>query len=177
MARYCFHFPFFISCLAFSGFDIVFLFTQYCAKWLQDVLTNLDKIWHSWLSKYFSDQTTPWPPSEQPVISNETTRNDFARLFSFRTVFKHPTLHWCKMSQKSTRTRLWGLNSNPVKANNTKATRHIVIIVFDRYWQPGGLLALIFAGYVPLASQSPYPITVYSMANYRFHLSHFGANM
>ena len=30
---------------------------------------------------------------------------------------------------------------------------------------PRGLLALIFAGYVPLASQSPYPIIVYSVAN------------
>ena len=37
----------------------------------------------------------------------------------------------------------------------------------------GGLLGLIFAGYVPLASQSPYPIIVYSVANYRPHLSHF----
>ena len=36
---------------------------------------------------------------------------------------------------------------------------------------------LIFAGYVPLASQSPYPITVYSVANYRPHLSHFWANV
>ena len=41
----------------------------------------------------------------------------------------------------------------------------------------GGLLGLIFAGYVPLASQSPYPIIVYSVANYRPHLSHFWANM
>ena len=40
---------------------------------------------------------------------------------------------------------------------------------------PGwGLLGSIFAGYVPLASQSPYPITVYFVANYRLHLSHFG---
>ena len=30
----------------------------------------------------------------------------------------------------------------------------------------GGALGLIFAGYVPLASQSPYPIIVYSVANY-----------
>ena len=29
-----------------------------------------------------------------------------------------------------------------------------------------GVLGLIFAGYVPLASQSPYPIIVYSVANY-----------
>ena len=36
---------------------------------------------------------------------------------------------------------------------------------------------LMFAGYVPLASQSRYPITVYSVANYRPHLSHFWANM
>ena len=34
-------------------------------------------------------------------------------------------------------------------------------------------LGLIFAGYVLLASQSPYPIIVYSMAN----LSHFSANV
>ena len=30
---------------------------------------------------------------------------------------------------------------------------------------PGGLLALIFAGYVPLASHNPYPIIVFSVAN------------
>ena len=41
----------------------------------------------------------------------------------------------------------------------------------------GGVLGLIFAGYVPLASQSPYPIEVYSVANYRSYLSHFWANM
>ena len=29
---------------------------------------------------------------------------------------------------------------------------------------PGGVLRLIFAGYVPLASQSPYPFLVYSVA-------------
>ena len=39
----------------------------------------------------------------------------------------------------------------------------------------GGLRGLIFAGYVLLASQSPYPIIVYSVANYRPHLSHFWA--
>ena len=42
---------------------------------------------------------------------------------------------------------------------------------------PGGLLGSIFAGYVPLASYSPYPIIVYSVANYRPNLSHFGAEM
>ena len=30
----------------------------------------------------------------------------------------------------------------------------------------GGVLGSIFAGYVPLASQNPYPIIVYSVANY-----------
>ena len=38
----------------------------------------------------------------------------------------------------------------------------------------GGVLELIFAGYVPLASQSSYSITVYSMAKYKHHLSHLG---
>ena len=36
-------------------------------------------------------------------------------------------------------------------------------------------LGLIFAGYVPLASQSPYPIIVYSVANYSPNLSHLWA--
>ena len=36
-----------------------------------------------------------------------------------------------------------------------------------RVWRGGGVLGLIFAGYVPLASQSPSSIIVYSVANYR----------
>ena len=40
-----------------------------------------------------------------------------------------------------------------------------------------GVLGLTFSRYVPQASQSPYPIIVYSMANYRPHLSHFLANV
>ena len=42
---------------------------------------------------------------------------------------------------------------------------------------PGGLLGSIFAGYVPLASQTPYPIIVYFVANYGPHLSHFRGNV
>ena len=41
----------------------------------------------------------------------------------------------------------------------------------------GRLLELIFAGYVQLASQSPYPIIIHSVANRRPHLSHFWANV
>ena len=37
----------------------------------------------------------------------------------------------------------------------------------------GGFLGSMFAGYVPLVSQNPYPIIVYSAAIYRPHLSHF----
>ena len=37
----------------------------------------------------------------------------------------------------------------------------------------GGVLGLMFAGYVPLVSQSSYPIIVYFLANYRPHLIHF----
>ena len=45
---------------------------------------------------------------------------------------------------------------------------------------PGGggeVLESGFAGYVPLASQNPHPIIVYSVANYRLHLSHIWANV
>ena len=38
------------------------------------------------------------------------------------------------------------------------------------------LLVLIFAGYVPLASQNPYPI-VYSVAKHRTHVTHFWENV
>ena len=41
----------------------------------------------------------------------------------------------------------------------------------------GSVIRVVFAGYVPLASKSPYPNVVYSVANYRPHLSHFWANM
>ena len=41
----------------------------------------------------------------------------------------------------------------------------------------GGVLGLMFAGYVLLASQCPYPIIVYFLANYRPHLSHFLENV
>ena len=39
------------------------------------------------------------------------------------------------------------------------------------------MLGSSFAGYVPLAFQNPHPIIVYSVANYRPHLSHFWANV
>ena len=43
----------------------------------------------------------------------------------------------------------------------------------------GGVVVLgfSFAGYVPLASQSPCPIIVYFVASYRPHLSHFWENV
>ena len=41
----------------------------------------------------------------------------------------------------------------------------------------GGALGFMFAGYAPLASQSPYPIVVYFLANYRPHLSYFLENV
>ena len=49
--------------------------------------------------------------------------------------------------------------------------------IWDSFCPRGVVLGLIFAGYVQLAIQSPYPIIVYSVANYRPHLSHFCANM
>ena len=51
---------------------------------------------------------------------------------------------------------------------------YVLSMVFIR---GGGVLGSSFAGYVPLASQNPYPILVYSVASYRPHLSHFWANV
>ena len=41
----------------------------------------------------------------------------------------------------------------------------------------GVVLGLGFAGYVPLVSQNPHPIIVYSVASYRPHPIHFWANV
>ena len=48
---------------------------------------------------------------------------------------------------------------------------------YTRSRRAEGELGLIFTWYVPLASQSPYPIIVCSLAESRPHLSHFWANM
>ena len=50
-------------------------------------------------------------------------------------------------------------------------------LIKEQKWKQERLLGLIFAGYMPLASQSPYLIIIYSVANYRRHLSHFWANI
>ena len=62
--------------------------------------------------------------------------------------------------------------------NNGSSLRILMKLQWNDFICPPGrgVLGLIFAGYVPLASQSPYPIIVYSVANYRPHLSHFWAN-
>ena len=49
------------------------------------------------------------------------------------------------------------------------------ILSFRQGKSPGQVLGFMFAGYVPLASQSPYPIIVYNY--YRPHLSHFLENV
>ena len=41
----------------------------------------------------------------------------------------------------------------------------------------GRELGLMFAGLVPRASQSPYPISVYFLANYRLHPTPFLENV
>ena len=55
--------------------------------------------------------------------------------------------------------------------------RENFFLINQTIFSPGGALGSGFAGYVPLASQNPHPIIVYSVANYRPHLSHFWANV
>ena len=70
------------------------------------------------------------------------------------------------------------LRRDPLWFDNRRLHNLSSLIAFwvDAQGSPG-CTWVYFAGYVPLASQSPYPITVYSVANYRPHLSHFWANM
>ena len=58
-------------------------------------------------------------------------------------------------------------------ADHLLAQQNTLYACISKWFSPGwggeGVHGLIFAGYVPLASQSPYPIIVYSVANYRPH--------
>ena len=54
---------------------------------------------------------------------------------------------------------------------------HFLPYINHSVQDPGVLLGLIFAGYVLLASQNPYPIIVYSVDKYRPHPSHFWENV
>ena len=55
--------------------------------------------------------------------------------------------------------------------------KHAIVLLVA--WTGGGVgvLGLMFAGYVPLSFQSPYPIVVYFFSNYRPHHSHFLENV
>ena len=53
----------------------------------------------------------------------------------------------------------------------------MMVAIFLSNSRGGGILGSVFAGYVPLASPDPYPIIVYSVANYGPYVSHFWANI
>ena len=63
-----------------------------------------------------------------------------------------------------------------MRRSEEKNTSAVPRLEKGRLYTPG-VLGLMFVGYVPLASQSPYPIIVYFLANYRPHLSHFLKNV
>ena len=54
---------------------------------------------------------------------------------------------------------------------------HFLPYINHSVQDPGGLLGLIFAWYVPLASHNPYPVIVYFVAKYRPHPRHFWKNV
>ena len=64
-----------------------------------------------------------------------------------------------------------------VTATKTRANTRVKYRQGWGFLPGGGVLGSIFAGYVPLASPNLYPIIVYSVANYRLHVSHFWANI
>ena len=63
----------------------------------------------------------------------------------------------------------------PTVSTGLRAAIDINPLSLGMPYDPGGGSG--FAGYVPLTSQNPHPIIVYSVANYRPHLSHCWANV
>ena len=79
---------------------------------------------------------------------------------------------------------LLAYKSNPNKTKRKNATKNMSVLpglpnttIEPRGGGGGGGLGSMFAGLVPLASQSPYPILVYFLANYRLHPTHFLENV
>ena len=75
---------------------------------------------------------------------------------------------------------LLAYKTNPNKTKRKNATKNMSGLpgLPNTTIEPrGGELGLMFAGLVPLASQSPYPILVYFLANYRLHPTHFLENV
>ena len=76
---------------------------------------------------------------------------------------------------------LLAYKTNPNKTKRKNATKNMSGLpgLPNTTIEPrgGGGLGLMFAGLVPLASQSPYPILVYFLANYRLHPTHFLENV
>ena len=87
---------------------------------------------------------------------------------SLKTLFQKPWVgpNWCKLSAKADMVSKLQLNK-----------RDIYRIITRWGGGGGGIWVQFHWVYVPLASQSPYPIIVYSVTNYRPHLSDFWANM
>ena len=71
----------------------------------------------------------------------------------------------------------WAWGSNFWACERTYSHSNESLFHERRFVFPGVVLGSIFAGYVPLASPDPYPIIVYSVANYRPHVSDFWANI
>ena len=78
---------------------------------------------------------------------------------------------------------LLAYKTNPNKTKRKNATKNMSGLpglpntTIEPRGGGGGGLGLMFAGLVPLASQSPYPILVYFLANYRLHPTHFLENV
>ena len=78
---------------------------------------------------------------------------------------------------------LLAYKTNPNKTKRKNATKNMSGLpglpntTIEPRGGGGGGLGLLFDGLVPLASQSPYPILVYFLANYRLHPTHFLENV
>ena len=69
-------------------------------------------------------------------------------------------------------------SSEEFRSKQQSLTRDLCVFTLDsqpsrEHYSTRGVLGSSFAGYVPLASQNPHPIIVYSMGNYRPILKSF----
>ena len=155
MARYCFHFPFFISCLAFSGFYIVFLFNiarnDLKAFWQTSIRFDIRDYQNISLTKQYLSNLASNLSFQMKL--HATILQDCSPFWPFLSTPPYIGVKCLKKALASVYED-WTATLSKRKTRKPPGTSSLSFLTDTG--SPGGLLVLIFAGYVwPLRAPTP----------------------
>ena len=111
------------------------------------------------------------------VTRRSTSQHRFRNIMANKNCYRSSFFSWTVHKWNNLPDHLCSCHS--VETFRTQLAQEIDITALIPGGGGGGVAVLGsgFAGYVPLASQNPHPIIVYSVVIYRSHLNHFWANV